>query len=90
MIEDSTLDTIHALLNEHGLDENAVSELRNKWPDIHFTYCSDDDVCGPPAVREAEGFSMYLIDSRDHCLSFTSSTEIATGLVLAEHEEDFS
>jgi hypothetical protein len=31
---------------------------------------------------------MYLIDSRDHCLSFTSSTEVATGLVLAEHEED--
>jgi hypothetical protein len=89
MIEERVIDEINTLLNQHGLDEAAVTELRNKWPDIHFTYCSDDDVCGPKAVRESDGFSMYLIDARDHCLTFTSSPEIATGLVLAEHEEDF-
>lgn len=89
MIEETVIDQINTLLVNHGLDEAAVSELRNKWPDIHFTYCSDDDVCGPASVRESEKFSMYLIDSRDHCLSFTSNPEIATGLVLAEHEEDY-
>lgn len=89
MIEEKVIDEINALLMDHGLDESAVSQLRNKWPNIHFTYCSDDDVCGPPAIRESNGFSMYLIDSRDHCLSFTSSTEVATGLVLAEHEDDY-
>ncbi len=88
MIEEKVIDEINTLLSEHGLDETAVTELRNKWPSIHFTYCSDDDVCGPPAIRESDGFSMYLIDSRDHCLNFTSNPEIATGLVLAEHEED--
>ena len=88
MIEEHVIDEINALLVDHGLDETAVSELRNKWPNIHFTYCSDDDVCGPPAVRESNGFSIYLIDGRDHCLSFTSSPEVATGLVLAEHELD--
>ena len=88
MIEEQVIDEIRDLLVDHGLDETAVGELRNKWPDIHFTYCSDDDVCGPKAVRETDGFSMYLIDSRDHCLNFTSSTEIATWLVLAEHELD--
>lgn len=87
MIEEKVIDEINSLLINHGLDEAAVAELRNKWPDIHFTYCSDDDVCGPPAVRESDSFSMYLIDSRDHCLSFTSSPDVATGLVLAEHEE---
>lgn len=89
MIEEKVIDEINDLLIGYGLDEAAVTELRNKWPEIHFTYCSDDDVCGPQAVRESEGFSMYLIDSREHCLNFTSSTEIATGLVLAEHEDEF-
>ena len=89
MIEEKVIDEINDLLIGYGLDEAAVTELRNKWPEIHFTYCSDDDVCGPEAVRESEGFSMYLIDSREHCLNFTSSAEIATGLVLAEHEDKF-
>lgn len=88
MIAEETIDKIDTLLTDHGLDENAVSRLRSLWPEIHFTYCSDDDICGPPAVRESDGFSIYLIDSRDHCLSFTSDRTVATGLVLAEHEEE--
>lgn len=89
MIEEKVIDEINNLLIGHGLDEAAVTELRNKWPTIHFTYCSDDDICGPEAIRESDDFSIYLVDGREHCLNFTSSTEIATGLVLAEHEEDF-
>ena len=88
MIAEETIDKIDTLLTDHGLDESAVSRLRSLWPEIHFTYCSDDDICGPPAVRESDGFSIYLIDSRDHCLSFTSDRTVATGLVLAEHEEE--
>ena len=88
MIPEETIARIDSLLSEHGLDEDAVSRLRGLWPEIHFTYCSDDDVCGPEAVRESDGFSIYLIDSRDHCLAFTSDPDVATGLVLAEHEED--
>ena len=88
MIKENVIDEIDTFLINRGLDEAAIGELRNKWPDIHFTYCSEDDVCGPSAVRESDGFSIYLIDGRDHCLCFTSSSEIATGLVLAEHEED--
>lgn len=89
MIAEEIIDKIDRLLTANGLDEDAVSRLRGIWPEIHFTYCSDEDVCGPPPVRESEGFSIYLIDSRDHCLSFTSNSSIATGLVLAEHEDDF-
>jgi len=85
MIAADTIDRINSLLIESGLDETAVSRLRGMWPDIHFTCCSDDDVCGPEPVRESDGFSIYLIDGRDHCLCFTSSPEIATGLVLAAH-----
>ena len=89
MIAPETIDKISELLAEQGLDEAAVSSLRTMWPDIHFTYCSDDDVCGPAPAKETEEFSVYLIDSRNHCLSFTSDTEVATGLVLAQHETDF-
>ena len=89
MIAEETIDKIDKLLINHGLDEGAVSRLRGMWPELHFTYCSDDDVCGPSAVRESDGFCIYLVDSRDHCLSFTDDARIATGLVLAEHEEDF-
>ena len=88
MIAEETIDKIDKLLIDHGLDEDAVSRLRGIWPELHFTYCFDDDVCGPTAVRESNGFSIYLIDSRDHCLSFTSDATIATGLVLAEHDDD--
>ena len=88
MIEQKDIQQINALLIDHGLGEVTVSELRNKWPNIHFTYCSDDDICGPESICQSEGFSMYLIDSSDHCLRFTSNAELATGLVLAEHEQD--
>jgi hypothetical protein len=88
MIEENIIDQINLLVQNKGLDENLVGELRSQWPQIHFTYCSDDDVCGPKAIRESDGFSIYLVDGRDHCLAFTSNMEAATGLVLAEHEED--
>jgi hypothetical protein len=84
VIEQAVIDEINTSLIEHGLDENAVIELRKKWPGIHFTYCSDDDVNQARAVRESDEFNIYLIDGRNHCLCFTSSAEVATGLVLAQ------
>jgi hypothetical protein len=88
VIEPDVIDQINALVLDHGLDEAAVNTLRGMWPDIHFTYCSDDDVLGPKPVRESDGFNIYLVDGREHCLKFTSDPQNATGLVLAEIEED--
>ena len=88
MIAASDIEQICALVEANGLDEAAVSSLRGKWPNIHFTYCSDDDVSGPKPVREFAGFNVYLVDGREHCLKFTSNYEVATGLVLAEVEAD--
>ena len=88
MIAPEVIDKINTLVIEHGLDETAVSTLRGLWPDIHFTYCSDDDVTTAKPVRESEGFNIYLVDGREHCMKFTSETQNATGLVLAEVEED--
>lgn len=88
MIEAEVIDKINALVLEHGLDDTAVSQLRAGWPNIHFTYCSDDDVSGAKPVRQSDDFNIYLIDGREHCLKFTSDLQNATGLVLAEVEED--
>lgn len=88
MLEPDVIDQISQLVIEHGLDEAAVTSLRSKWPNIHFTYCSDDDVSGPTPVREYDGFNVYLVDGRDHCLKFTSDLQHATGLVLAEVEDE--
>lgn len=87
MIEQDVIDKINALVIDHGLDESAVNQLRGMWPEIHFTYCSDDDVTSAKPVLESEGFNIYLVDGREHCLKFTSQPESATGLVLAEVEE---
>ena len=88
MIEQEVIDKINALVVDRGLDESAVSRLREMWPDIHFTYCADDDVTAASPVFESEGFNIYLVDGRDHCMKFTSQLQNATGLVLAEVEED--
>jgi hypothetical protein len=74
----------------HGqlVSDQVVDQLRERYPEIHFTYCMDDDVVAANPVFEDEAFNLYLIDSRDHCLCFTQDLDIATGVVLAEIEDD--
>ncbi|MEW7977741.1 MAG: DUF6129 family protein, partial [Candidatus Sedimenticola endophacoides] len=50
--------------------------------------CSDDDIPEMKPIREAEGFNLYLVDGSNHCLCFTPDMQIATGIVVAEIEED--
>lgn len=90
MIQAETVESIKTLLCEKGVDEASVSQLRELWPKIHFTYCSEDDIHSGKPVQEAEQFSLYLVDSTDHCLCLTNDLDTATGLVIAEHydEED--
>lgn len=84
MIETDTVSRIRDLLLEQGVDEGVVGALRASWPDIHFTYCSEDDIHSGKPVEEAEAFSLYLVDSSEHCLCLTSDYASATGLVIAE------
>jgi len=70
------------------VSDQVIDQLRQRFPDIHFTYCMDDDVFAASPVFKDEAFNLYLIDGRDHCLCFTQDPEIATGVVLAEIEDD--
>ncbi|MGD9000703.1 MAG: DUF6129 family protein [Granulosicoccaceae bacterium] len=88
MIQAETVENIRNQLSEQGVDEATVSKLREQWPDIHFTYCSEDDIHSGKPVEETEQFSLYLVDSSEHCLCLTSDMNTATGLVIAEHYDD--
>ena len=75
---------IAAWLKERELSESILPELRQSYPDMHFTWCMDDDIGCEAAVLEEEGFNLYLVDGREHCLKFTTDPEAATGVVIAE------
>lgn len=88
MIEASTLEEITVALGDREIDETVVGDLRQRWPNIHFTCCSEDDIHSGKAVTETDRYSLYLVDSSDHCLALTSDPERATGLVVAWHSEE--
>ena len=88
MIETETIENISEQIKNLGVSEQTVSELRTKWPKLHFTYCMDDDICGPKPFYESDVYNLYLVDGQDHCMKFTTNQETATGLVIAEREED--
>jgi hypothetical protein len=89
MITDAFLDQITTIVERAGLSTESLAALREAFPDVHFTYCLDDDISAHILpFREAEGFNLYLISGAEHCIKFTKDLEIATGLVLAEVDED--
>jgi hypothetical protein len=89
MITEQFLDQVTTIITRAGLSADSVAALRDAFPDLHFTYCLDDDIgAGIEPFREAEGFNLYLIDGSAHCISFTRSLDGATGLVLAEVTDD--
>ncbi|MEJ2693105.1 MAG: DUF6129 family protein [Candidatus Thiodiazotropha sp.] len=86
MIAQAEIDRVAELLSEAALDDGSIDRLRSHFPNIHFTCCMDDDVCGVAPRLGGEGFNLYLIDSRDHCLTLTQDREIASGILVAELE----
>lgn len=88
MITRQLLEEIGETASAQPLSEALLAELRSRYPEVHFTYCMDDDVMAARPLYENPAFNLYLIDSRDHCLCFTQELDVATGVVLAEIEAD--
>lgn len=88
MLESQLVESIANKVAGQILDEATVSSLRNAYPDIHFTYCLDDDIITGKPVIERENFNLYLVDGREHCLCLTNDYDVATGIVVAEVIED--
>lgn len=84
MITAGRLEQVTRIVARAGLNDQTLSALREAFPEMHLTYCMDDDVGIAEPVARADGFNVYLVDGRAHCLRFTSDPASATGLVLAE------
>lgn len=71
------------------LDPRAAS-LRQRFPDLHFTECSENDVS--PRYQPAlslDTHDLYLISgSSGHCLALTNTPEAATGILVAAKVDD--
>jgi len=88
MIQQDVIEKIAGKVQESTLDGTITGILRRIWPDIHFTFCSEDDVHQAKPVYESNEYFLYLVDNSNHCISFTSSFDAATGVVIAECEEE--
>ena len=88
MLETALVDTIASQVDSQLLDESTITSLRSAYPEVHFTYCLDDDIVTGKPVIERDKFNIYLIDGREHCLCLTDDYDNATGIVVAEVIED--
>lgn len=84
MISPEQLQRIASTIGKQVLSEDAITRLRGEYPGIHFTYCMDDDLPNNKPMLESDGFNLYLVDSRDHCLCLTRNYAHASGIVIAE------
>lgn len=62
-----------------------AADFRERFPGLSFTPCSSSDMNGERPFRSYPGFDLYLVDGRDHCVSFTPDPTNATGIVVARH-----
>lgn len=71
------------------LDARAAS-LRQRFPGLHFTECSEDDISPRyKAAFSVDGYSLYLIaGASGHCLELTNDPAMATGILIASQVDD--
>jgi len=84
MINRHSLQSILDYVDQKGLSEQTLTELRDQFQDCHFTYCMEDDVIYSKAYAETEDYNVYLVDSRAHCSTLTADADVASGIVFAE------
>jgi hypothetical protein len=90
MIVPETLEKIAGAAAALGaLDADTLAFLKENWPDLRFTLCSDDDMPARlPAALKRDKFNLYLVGGGEHCLSLTDDPLQAIGVVLASVDED--
>jgi len=84
IIDEAMLKDVAKIANSKPVDDTLKEELKQAFPGIRFTLCSEDDIHAGKPVLEAEGFDIYLVGSSDHCLTLTNDFALATGVVIAE------
>ncbi len=87
MIAPEQLNEIANWLSQQPLNQDITQTLRQRYPQLHFSYCMDDDVGEVEPIYHHPSFNLYLVDSSEHCLTFTQSLPTASGLLVAEIDE---
>lgn len=82
--------TILARVGEAALLDARAGSLRQRFPKLHFSECSEDDVSPRyKAAFEVEGYDLYLISGASgHCLELTNDSVTATGILIASKVDD--
>lgn len=85
MIAAETLEQIASKVDSLGeLNDDMLASLKKDWPDLRFTFCSDDDMpARMSSALQRENFNLYLVSGSEHCLSLTTDAGQAIGVVLA-------
>ncbi|MDC0610993.1 hypothetical protein OAP63_09660 [Vibrio sp.] len=72
----------------HCESETDLSPLREEFPNLVFTLCSEDDLGFHEPFRTFSFFDLHLAaHSVSGCSSLTQYVEGCSGLVIALHEE---
>ena len=90
MVIHETLEEIaNAAASLGALNDESLAALKQTWPELRFTLCSDEDMPArmPPALQR-DGFNLYMVGSGEHCISLTTDMEQAVGVVLAWVDEE--
>jgi len=88
MITKNLLDQMVIQLKNDGANEIVLSDLKQKWADVHFTLCADDDIINAKPVRETPQFNLYLVNTSQHCAVLTNDLDHASGVVIAWRVEE--
>lgn len=78
-----------ALGNGNAARPDVEAGLREAFPGVLFSVCSDNDI--PSRIKpiaRGEGFALYGIHTSDHCAALTSQLEAAAGIAIALVEDD--
>lgn len=87
MIDATVIDEVLALVEVEGASLPVIAKLRERWNDVHFTLCMEDELCLEKPVREGSVANIYLINGHNHCATITDHEPSATGLLIAELSE---
>jgi hypothetical protein len=74
-----------AQVGEAALLDGRAASLRQRFPALHFTECSEDDVS--PRHKPAftvTGYDLhYISGATGHCLELTNDAAVASGILIA-------
>lgn len=83
LLTEEAMARIDSLLGAQRLEPAALAAFRQEFPALSFTRCDLSDLGVEEPFREFPRFSLFLLDTSDHCSRLTSDPARATGLVVA-------